>query len=260
MEVDNITLSDVLPEDLQANESLTKFEGNLSEVTPKLAKSYLEVESKMGSMTQEHEKALNELRESSVRIPGEDADDNARREFFTKLGCPKTLDDYSDVVVEGLPKDFQQKKEATEEIRKACHEAGVPDSQYKAVMEALYKKQLVDLDNFVTKSKALEEETVAQLTKKWGGEDKFKEKVELGKRLVEHYGGGDEKLKDFLVDTRLGSYAPLVKMFGDIASDIMSEETTFTGEAVKAKNKNEVERSKTTGEVVLTYDKSPELE
>lgn len=246
--MDNI-LTENLSEELVSNESLSKF----NDVNG-LAKSYLEVESKIGSMTQEHETQLSKM----VELPGEDADENARRTFATKLGCPEKPEGYSDISIEGVPKD-EQDSETVKLIKGVCHKVGVSDEQYKAVMEQVVKQQLVSLDAFVKQDKAAEDKAVSDLTHEWGGETKYKEKVELGRRLVKHYGGEDNPIAEFLIDTRLGNFAPLVKLLGNIASDIIGEESTFTGET-KVKDKTaEVELSPTTGEPMLKYDKSPEL-
>jgi len=238
----------------ESNESLQKFysDGELNKES--LAKSYLEVESKLSSVTQGYEDRLAE----AIELPGEDADDNTQRAFFTKLGCPEKPENYSEVKVEGVPEAFKQDKETLDFIKQACHKLGVSDSQYKGVIEQIMKRQLVSLDNFVKMDEAAEKETIEVLAKEWGGEDKFKERVELGKRLINKY-DSDNSIVEFLENTRLGSFAPLVKLLGNIAADVMSEETTVAGDTTKKNKEAEVEISPTTGEPLLRYDKSPEL-
>jgi len=256
--MDNIALKEQLSEDLQNNESLSKFNDANA-----LGNSYIELESKLGSISEEHKTKLSELQTSldkSVQIPGEDATDEIRNVFYDKLGRPKTPEGYSNISIEGIPEDFEQDGEIVTATKSACHKAGVSDSQYKAVMTEIAKQQLVSLDTFVKRDEAAEKEAVGILTKEWGGESEYKKRSELARRLVTHYDSEKNPIAEFLMDTRLGSYAPLVKLLGNIAVDILAEETTFTGETPARKDKGaEVELSPTTGEPVLVYDKSPEL-
>jgi len=250
------TLQELLPEDLQSDSGLQKIKGDdLSGQVTNLYSSYKELESKLGKINTEHEESMKGM----VKIPGEDADEASRREFFSQLGCPKTPQEYPDIKLDGVPDEGQPDNKFFENIRKKCHERGVSSEVYQDVMTSVMKEQLVQLDEFIKKDEAAEKEAVAQLTKDWGGEDNFNKKVELGKRLIKHYDGEDSKLQDFLIDTRLGSYAPLVKMLGDIASDMIAEESTFSGETPPSSDSSKVELSKITGQPMLRYDKSPEL-
>jgi len=183
--MDNI-LKEQLSEDLQTNESLGKFNDANG-----LAKSYVELENKFGSIKEEHETKLSELQgklDKAIQIPGKDADDNTRKQFYQKLGCPEKPENYSAIEIEGIPEGFEKDEEITTKIRHACCEAGISDNQYKAVMTQLVKEQLVSLDNFVKQDKQAEEEAVATLTQKWGGDAKYKEKVEFTSISSDFYG------------------------------------------------------------------------
>ena len=77
-------------------------------------------------------------------------------------------------------------------------------------------------------------------------------------RLVKKYDSDDSKLSEYLIDSRLGSYSPLVKLLGNIASEVIKEDSSVGGNT-SSSNQSNVDRSPTTGEVLLTYEKSPEL-
>lgn len=256
--MDNTPLSEFLPEDLKTEKGLEKFKDG---PVGNLAKSYLESESKINSIKSEVTKEFEGKMKSMLTIPGEDADESSRREFFSKLGCPEKSDGYSPIKVGDSDEEFfGGEDDVGNTVRTACHKVGITDNQYKAVMTELAKGGLVSLDNFLAQDKEVEKEAVETLTKEWGGEKKFNEKVELGKRLIKHY-DKDSALSEFLIDTRLGSYAPLVKLLGNVASDILAEEITFTGESTGGERKEpKVELSPVTGQPMLKYDKSPELD
>lgn len=244
-------LNEVLNEDLAQNEKIQEL-GDVN----KIAQSYLELQNKMGSIKEEHQKELA----NKVEIPGEDADEETKNSFFKALGRPETPDDYSEVEVDGIPEGFGKDEETMKAIKQASYEAGISDSQYKQVMETLTKQQLVSLDNFIKTNEQAEREAIEDLTELWGGEEGFKKKLTMAQRLIEKYDSDKSDLKEFLNDSRLGSYVPLVKLLGEVASEVLTEEETITGDPSKSKDKDkEIELSPTTGRPMLKYDKSPEL-
>jgi len=246
-----------LSPELQENASISKFIADGAVNVDSLGKSYVDLEAKLGSLAVEHEQELT----GTVKLPGEDADDNTKREFFNKLGCPSNSKDYSEIELGEMPEGFKQDDALSNSIKEACYKVGVTDDQYKSVMEQMMKHQLVSLDNFVKNDKQTEEESKKSLVDRWGGETKFTERLELGKRLLGKY-DPDGSVKEFLDSTRLGSYAPLVGLLGDIAADVLGEAATVGGAGGvcgTGKKEGEVDVSPTTGEPVLRYDKSPEL-
>jgi len=250
MENENvIPLSEQLSEDLKSNESLKKFE-NANAVS----KGYVELESKLGSIQKDYEEKLSK----TIELPGEDANNEIKNKFYSKLGRPEKAENYPEIAFEGLPEDFKQDDILVKSFQEAAYKTGLTNEQYKAISEAAIKQSLAVLDTFVKQDKKAEEEAITKLTSDWGGETKYKERIELARRLIKQY-GSDKSLIDFLEDTRLGSYTPLVRLLGDVAVDIILEETTFSGTPSGKRDESKVEISPVTGQPLLKYDKSPEL-
>lgn len=251
MELSEATFSDLVGEDLAANPALSKFAESKESVSS-LAKSYLDIESKYGAS----QKELDNIKKTHVQIPAEDADDKVKAEFFNKIGCPKTADEYPDIEIDGLPPIGDD--DTSKAIKEACIKSGITGSQYKSVMTELMKNQLISLDSFVKQDEQSEKAAVESLTKEWGGEKAFKEKTNLAKRLLEQY-DKDSEISEFLIETRLGSYAPLVKLLGNIASDVLAESTSVTG-GTDTSTETKSQRAPS-GMPILSYDKSgPEFQ
>ena len=133
-----VTWRDELPEDMRSNAGLADF----SDVGS-LAKSFLETKSMVGN---------------SIRVPGEDAGDEARAEFNTKLltsapnlmekpnfdnaeqsetfyrsiGMPEKAEGYNMPEVEGM----QLPEERSNLLKAAAHKAGISANQFSVVMQA----------------------------------------------------------------------------------------------------------------------------
>ena len=92
---------DQLPENLRGNEKLTRFER-----IQDLGTAFLDLDGK-------YEKDIREL----VKIPGEDATDEDRATFFTKLGRPEKPEDY-EITETSWPEEADKliKDSAKEEI------------------------------------------------------------------------------------------------------------------------------------------------
>ena len=100
-----------LPEPLQKAKSLAKFKDGTH--VENLAKSYVELESKLGR---------------SIELPGKDATDEDKVKFFARIGRPMTADDYEI----GL-----RDAELAKRLRAASFNAGLTKEQVKAQASAI---------------------------------------------------------------------------------------------------------------------------
>lgn len=172
---------ELLPEELQANESLTQF-NSLGD----LAKSYVETKGMVGR---------------SIRIPSEDAGDEARQEFINKLvtNAPELMvkPDFTNpeqanefYATLGVPDDFAKYEnpedaeldpEVEGQLRQVLHTAKLTPAQYKQVV-----KQLSDMNKETLQTnEMLKKQDMDGLSGKWG--NALEQRMEAAKKANEEF-------------------------------------------------------------------------
>jgi hypothetical protein len=159
-----------LPEDLRGEQSLAAFQD-----LPSLAKSFVNTKKLVGANT--------------VKLPGEAATDDERRQFYTALGCPEKPEDYEIARAE-LPEGQKWDEEAEGRFRQVAHGIGLNKSQVAKVME-YYNNEIV------TAAQKQESDFAESLQKgmnalkgKLGGE--YAAKRELAMRAISTFAEHDE--------------------------------------------------------------------
>ncbi len=256
-----------LKQDLQGNEILKGFDG-----PDPLARAYLE---------------LREKSSGGIHIPGENATDEQKTEFFTKLGRPETSDGYEFKAPE-LPKESPVKYDLAfaKAFRDKFHELGISkaagegafglytqlmtesatahegaisryekgeateaDTAILAPLAEQAKRYLVAESNFLTgKAEAAQK-------KKWG--DQYDGNLELaGKGLVilaESAGYKAEDLQGALAVSNLGNNPILADIF-KLVGETVSEDKTVFGKKLRAKKGPKVDSR---GRPMLDFDTKP---
>ena len=170
-----------LPEELRSNadvmKQLTKF-GKIGD----LAKSYSELESKLGK---------------SIERPGKEASEEEVNAFYQKLGKPKSADKYS-IEAEGA-----------EAFKELAYKNNLTDDQAKGIYEAMSQLAMSQIQASKDQLLAHAKETETSLKKEYGND--YDAKLELCKRGVLAYGG--PALGEKLQNSGLLYDADVVKMF-----------------------------------------------
>ena len=175
---------EALPEELSSNEMLGRFNS-----IDELAKGFVETKSAMGQ---------------SIRIPHEDAGDEARSEFIEKLvKQPEVMlrPDFTDpdqskeyYKVLGVPDDATAYEnpegsdlpsEVEAELRPLLHEANLTPAQYKLVVAGLAKKNAEAMENITTAKTADEKALVG----KWG--QAYESRMAAARKVHEEFGYGE---------------------------------------------------------------------
>lgn len=188
-----------LPEDLRTNETLGKFKD-----VSGLAKSYVEVEKMLGNTVRipgedAGDDARNKFYEkiTSVpgvaRIPGDDADENARNAFFAKLGRPESPDGYK-YDFEGDLKGLQPDQEGHKEFLKTAHAAGLTQTQTKQLLDHYYGNVL----KTVSEQTRANEEGLKSLKENYG--DAYNERLSAAKETADQLAEKYPQLKDLTDD------------------------------------------------------------
>jgi len=172
---------ETLPEELQGDENLAKFNSIAD-----LAKSYKEMSAFQGR---------------SIRIPGEDAGEEARQEFINKLvnNAPELMvkpdftnpeqadefyatlgvpDDYSKYE---NPEDAELDPEVEGQLREVLHTAKLTPAQYQKVV-----KQLSDMNReAIENNNQLRKTDMESLSGKWG--NALEQRMEAAKKANEEF-------------------------------------------------------------------------
>lgn len=197
-----------LPKDLRDKPSLAKFaDGKPAD----LAKSYVELESKVGQMTS---------------IPGEDATPEEVAAFFNKLGRPEGQDGYQLTFKDGIAENIKtglQKSEGS--LRKALHEAGASQKMAEAVFSWLQDETVIGTDAITSTLKQQRETAEASLKKEWGG--LYDNNLRVMGTALKQFGGDD--LMKYLSETGLGNHPAMIKAWYNIGKN-MQEDTIVNGD------------------------------
>lgn len=182
----NVTLNDILSEDLRGNETITRFKS-----ANDLAKSYLEARSKLGG---------------AISIPKEGASPEEMAEFRQKLGMPKDKEEYGITTEDG----DKLGEGAVEWFKEAAHELGLPKDQAIGLFQKYkdWTSELMENDDKIIAQ--AQEEADASLRKEWGRDyDNNMKQVGLittrifseeAQKTLNDYGVGDDPnfMKDLL--------------------------------------------------------------
>lgn len=170
-----------IPEEYRESETLERF-NSLGD----LAKSYLEQRSLVGQ---------------SIRIPTEEAGEEARQEFIDKLmrNAPELMIKPSPEEPEqneefyrtiGKPKDFSEYQnpegaelnpEVESELREILHQASLTNSQYQKVVAAMAERDKAAQESF----KQAKEEDKSSLQGKWG--QTLEDRMKAAKKVNEEF-------------------------------------------------------------------------
>jgi hypothetical protein len=168
---------------------------------------------------------------SNLKIPGEEATDEERNAFYSKMGRPESADKYE----VGKPDDWPENVPYDTELEGAFKEQVFAQNISGEAAKNLYDWYngiMLDAHQSIAKAdaEALTEAT-NELKKDWTG-DKYKVNTELAHRAFKELAGDGEeaiaKAMDFIDDTKinglaLGEHPMFLRVFNNIASKIFDD-------------------------------------
>ena len=165
--------------DDQTRQAISKFDG-----AEALAKSYVQLESKLGKTAQ---------------FPGEGATEEEWLAFFNKAGRPESPDGYQ-LQMPGLPEGMKADEEFFSKFKEAAHRSGLTSRQARSLFD-WYNRYTGD--RYQTERTARQTETKQVMDKLKAEVPDFENELNLTRRLVDHVGGQD--FKDWLNKTGFGN-------------------------------------------------------
>lgn len=187
-----------LPDDIKEHQSLAKFtdiEG--------LAKSYLHAETMIGR--------------DKIPMPKTEEEWD---QTYTRLGKPKTHEEYEVSVKEELPQSMKDSlgpvipwfKETAHKLGLNRKQASELFSEYNNLME----HQLKEKDEYI---KTEMEESISKLRSEYG--QAYETKLHLANRAIDQFGGSE--LVELLKDSGLGRHPTMVRAFMQIGENIAED-------------------------------------
>lgn len=204
-DVSTPTWIEQLPEAMRGNESLHSF---------KTIGDYVEANN-----------TLSAEREGSVKMLGEDATDEDKNAFATKMGRPEAPEGYQIGKPDDLPEGVEYNEELEGAYRKMAFDLGMPAKQAEG-MYAWYNALVAksEGDRMIAEQEVLDK-AVNTLKDEWKG-DAYKVNVELAHRVFVKFAG--EEGQKFISETKvggltLGSHPLFVKAFHGIAKLVAND-------------------------------------
>ena len=182
------------------------------------------VETKGWNSADEALKSYSELEKSMggrVKVPGEDATPEDRKAFYSKLGCPDTIDGYELDVSETVPRD--------ESVENSLKQVALDNGVSKQAFEAIVKDYYGQMEASMAAGREAGE---ASLKEEFG--DKYDENLAIAKRFCETR---SDEFKAMLEDTGIGNNPVFVKEFVDMGRKIMSD-SLIKGDTTEANSKD----------------------
>lgn len=187
-----------------------------------LAKSFIDTQKMVGN---------------SIRIPAEDATDEEKHDFYSRLGRPEDPEGYK-LSERDAPEGFETDEEMLKSFKQVSHSLGLTPQQVEGI-DKWHANYVSHVSESIIEQRAEEaQKTMVSLRQEFGAlTDK---KLQVAKGALAKFGG--ESVQNFLNETGLGNNADMIKMFAKIGeaigedqiiSGMVSTQTQLTPEAAK---------------------------
>jgi len=120
------------------------------------------------------------------------------------------------------PENFELDDSTYGEFRKIAFDNGVNQKQFTELMSLEVNRQNKALEKVNKDIEIARNTAEAELKTDWG--DKYEQKIEAAKGVLNHESIADDKFKQFLEDTRFGDNPQVIRLFAKLA-DLISEDT-----------------------------------
>lgn len=161
-------------------------------------------------------------------IPGANATDEQRGEFWSKLGRPGKAEEY-ELPKEGMPADFQVDDERARVMQTKAFALGLTAQQFAGMVRADANYQQTAREAFLT-AQTVELEKVNTALKAEFGEA-FDQNIAMAKAAALEFGGQD--FLTYLTTSGLGNHPLAVKAWVKVGKALGSDEIKGTGGGTK---------------------------
>jgi len=170
---------------------------------------------------------------SMVTIPGEQATDEERAAFYSKLGRPETADKYTFTKPADLPEGVPYSPEVEAAFKAQVHKLGLTDAQAKAQWDWYFGMSKEGFAKQQQAEQQANEAAINSLKDEWKG-DEFKVNSELAARAFKKFGGEKPEVAKFIEETKvnglaLGNHPIFLRVFAAIGKAIADDSMSAGG-------------------------------
>jgi len=211
-----VDFKSLIPESFKEEKSLENFD-NMED----LLKSYLHAQKMVGA--------------DKIPVPNKYATDEDWKEVFTRLGAPKTPEDYKYSF-----KDDEVDPNQLKSFNETAHRLGLLPKQAEALVKYYNDLNKGQSEQLEAQAIVAQEKTEADLKKEFGPQ--FNKRLDQAKRLAVNTLGEDFLNKTVLKDgSRLGDNLEVIKAFSNLA-DKLSEDEVVKGEGSEYQTAKDIEK------------------
>lgn len=165
---------------------------------------------------------------NSIQIPGENATDDEKTNFYKTLGVPESADGYELADLTDLPEGTEYNPEAKKVFQQILHDAQIPAQNAAKFWDSYTKAVIANETAQKNSEKEALDAAINELKDEWKG-DEFKVNTELATRTFMKYFADDDKAKEFMEETKIGtlpigSHPMFLKIFAKVAG-LMSDDS-----------------------------------
>lgn len=198
-----------LPDDIREDPSLQTIRGtNEQEIIAALSKQHINSQRAMGL--------------DKIALPGKNAGDEEIREFYTKIGCPETVDGYT-APTEGMSDGFDTN--LFDGAREEAHRLGVTPDQLAGLARYMDTKQSEAREQATESLAEREEQWELEIEQEHG--EAFDQNKTLAKYVLSKF--GSEELTALLQDGGLGSNPALFNFMAKVGRALGQDEILGLG-------------------------------
>ena len=211
-----VDFKSLIPESFKEEKSLENFD-NMED----LLKSYLHAQKMVGA--------------DKIPVPNKFATDEDWKEVFTRLGAPKSPEDYKYSF-----KDDEVDPNQLKTFNETAHKLGLLPKQAEALVKYYNDLNKGQSEQLEAQAIVAQEKTEADLKKEFGPQ--FNKRLDQAKRLAINTLGEDFLNKTVLKDgSRLGDNLEVIKAFSNLA-DKLSEDEIVKGEGSDYQTAKDIEK------------------
>jgi len=211
-----VDFKSLIPESFKEEKSLENFD-NMED----LLKSYLHAQKMVGA--------------DKIPVPNKYATDEDWKEVFTRLGAPKTPEDYKYSF-----KDDEVDSKQLKTFNETAHRLGLLPKQAEALVKYYNNLNQSHSEQLEAQAITAQEKTEADLKKEFGPQ--FNKRLDQAKRLATNTLGEEFLNNTVLKDgSRLGDNLEVIKAFSNLA-DKLSEDEVVKGEGSEYQTAKDIEK------------------
>jgi hypothetical protein len=211
-----VDFKSLIPESFKEEKSLENFD-NMED----LLKSYLHAQKMVGA--------------DKIPVPNKYATDEDWKEVFTRLGAPKTPEDYKYSF-----KDDEVDPKQLKTFNETAHRLGLLPKQAESLVKYYNNLNQSHSEQLEAQAITAQEKTEADLKKEFGPQ--FNKRLDQAKRLATNTLGEEFLNNTVLKDgSRLGDNLEVIKAFSNLA-DKLSEDEVVKGEGSEYQTAKDIEK------------------